>query len=68
MKAISKRALVRRLRDAGCWKESEVGPHEKWQCPCGDHSTAVPRHRQVSAGVCRNLIIDLPCLSQGWLQ
>ncbi|MDX6287173.1 MAG: hypothetical protein QOG53_2658 [Frankiales bacterium] len=44
------------------------GRHEVWGCPCGKHSTALPDHRQVTAGVIRNIIRDLACLPKGWLQ
>jgi predicted RNA binding protein YcfA (HicA-like mRNA interferase family) len=68
MKAMSKRLVVKALRAQGCVKISEEGPHEKWQCKNGCHTTAVPRSNEVSAGVCRNIIRDLTCLKKGWLQ
>lgn len=51
-------------------KVSERGIHEKWRCPptCGKHTTSVPRHNEVTAGVVGNLIRDLACLPKGWLQ
>jgi hypothetical protein len=69
MKPISKRKLVNALRANECRKVSEGRRHEKWVCPCKEsHTTAVPRHRQISPGVRRNIIDDLKCLPEGWLQ
>jgi hypothetical protein len=54
----------------GCGKASERGIHEKWKCPpiCGKHTTSVPRHGEITAGVIGNVIRDLACLPKGWLQ
>jgi predicted RNA binding protein YcfA (HicA-like mRNA interferase family) len=65
---MAKRLVVKALTDHGCYKVSERGIHEKWGCPCGQHVTSVPRHSEITAGVIRNLIRDLACLPEGWLQ
>ncbi len=62
------RDIVARLGAKGCAMLSEDGKHTKWGCPCGSHVTAVPRHRDISPGVVRNIIRDLACLPEGWLQ
>lgn len=70
MKPMAKRLLLAALRKQGCQKLSERGIHEKWGCPgvCGKHTTAVPRHSQITAGVIRGIVEDLRCLPKGWLQ
>jgi predicted RNA binding protein YcfA (HicA-like mRNA interferase family) len=70
MKPMAKRQVARALAQQGCRKLREQGIHEKWQCPpaCARHTTALPRHDEVTAGVIRNLIRDLACLPKGWLQ
>jgi hypothetical protein len=69
MRPISKRSLVKALVANECAKVSERGRHEKWVCSCQDaHKTAVPRHSEISPGVARNIINDLECLPEGWLQ
>jgi hypothetical protein len=62
------RDIERAIKAAGCTKLSDDGKHTKWGCPCGSHSTAVPRHRDISPGVVRNIVHDLACLPKGWLQ
>jgi predicted RNA binding protein YcfA (HicA-like mRNA interferase family) len=62
------REIERALTAAGCTKTYDDGRHTKWGCPCGKHTTAVPRHRDISPGVVRNLIRDLACLPKGWLK
>ncbi len=67
---MSKRLVIKALLRHGCSKLSEEGKHEKWMCAmaCGGHTTAVPRHATITAGVIRNIITDLKCLPEGWLQ
>lgn len=55
------------LLAAGCVRLSDDGRHMKWGCPCRRHRTAVPRHRDVSPGVVRNIDRDMACLPAGWL-
>jgi predicted RNA binding protein YcfA (HicA-like mRNA interferase family) len=70
MKPMPKRLVVKALTDHGCYKASERGIHEKWKCPsgCGKHTTAVPRHNEVTPAVLRGIIRDLACLPEGRLQ
>jgi hypothetical protein len=68
--ADGKRLVIRALTAQGCLKLSDEGKHEKWGCPekCGQHTAAVPRHAEITAGVLRGIITDLKCLPKGWLQ
>jgi predicted RNA binding protein YcfA (HicA-like mRNA interferase family) len=68
MKPVAKRLVVAALLEQGCRKLSERGIHEKWGCPCGQHTTAVPRHAELSAGVARKIQRHMACLPEGWLQ
>ena len=65
---LAKRLLIKALSAHGCYKDSERGIHEKWRCPCREHSTAVPRHGEISAGVVRKIERHMACLPEGWLQ
>ena len=62
-----KRDLVRALRRNGVTKVREDGDHEVWRIgPCQAY---VPKHRTISAGVCRSIQEALaPELGEGWLQ
>lgn len=68
MKPMAKRLVVAALVMHGCSKLSEAGIHEKWGCPCGQHTTSVPRHSQISPGVVRKIQRHMACLPEGWLQ
>jgi predicted RNA binding protein YcfA (HicA-like mRNA interferase family) len=68
VKSMAKRLLIKALTARGCYKESERGIHEKWRCPCGENSTAVPRHGEITAGVVRKIERHMACLPEGWLQ
>lgn len=70
MKPKAKRLVIRALLAQGCLKLSDEGKHEKRGCPqkCRQHTTAVPRHNEITAGVLRGIIADLKCLPEGWLQ
>jgi predicted RNA binding protein YcfA (HicA-like mRNA interferase family) len=68
VKEMSLRSVEKALQAQGCQVLSEDGKHTKWGCPCGKHTTAVPRHRDISPGVVRNIIRDLACRPKGWLQ
>jgi hypothetical protein len=65
---MAKTLVVKALRSFDCRKTSEDGKHEKWRCPCGEHVTAVPRHREITAGVVRGIQRDMACLGKRWLQ
>jgi len=43
--------MVRALLAARWTTVRNRGGHEIWRCPCGSHSTALPNHREISAGV-----------------
>lgn len=62
------RDVERKLGKQGCGVISEDGGHTKWGCPCGKHTAAIPRHRDISPGVIRDTINRLKCLPEGWLQ
>lgn len=51
----------------GC-KELGGTKHAKWVCPCGEHIARVPRHTDISPGVCSDIVKRLACLPKGWLQ
>lgn len=67
-KQMKRRQVERALAANGCTKTSGRGPHDKWTCPCGSHTTAVPRHTDVTPGVIRSITQHLACLPKGWLQ
>jgi hypothetical protein len=66
VKPMKLRDVERALRAAKCRSDKGTN-HAVWRCPCGAHSTAVPRHTNVSPGVLRNIVRDLACLPKGWL-
>ena len=70
MKPMTKRQVVAALARQRCRKVGDSGKHEKWGCPleCRQHVSSLPRHDEITAGVVRNLIRDLKCLPEGWLQ
>lgn len=68
VKEMRRKAVERALRKHDCTVIYDDGKHTKWGCPCGSHIAPVPRHIDVTAGVIRNIIRDLPCLPKGWLQ
>lgn len=64
-----RRLVERALRKAGCkLRKPDKGPHSKYDCPCGKHTFPLPRHQEVSPGVCDDAINKLPCLPKGWLR
>jgi len=67
-KPMKRREVETALRRQGCQSGKPGGPHETWHCPDGDHTTYLPRHREITAGVCNNIVKQLPCLPKGWLQ
>ncbi len=46
----------------------DTGRHTRWGCPCLQHTADVPRHRDISPGVVRDIIKRMECLPEGWLQ
>jgi len=64
---MKKTDLVKFLRRHGVEKIREDGDHEVWRI--GECQAYVPKHRQISVGVCRNIRDDLaPELGEGWLK
>lgn len=66
MKPMTRRDLVRAMRRAGFTVLRDQGDHTVYQCPCGKHRAAVPRHVTVSAGVVGQ-VSKTPCMTKGWL-
>lgn len=60
--------VIAALRAHGCEPVRNRGGHEVWKCPCGEHTTAVPNHREITAGVVNSIQKQMPCLEEGWLQ
>ena len=72
-KAMKLRDVERQLEAYGCVlvgtkTGGQGGGHDKWTCPCGEHSANIARHRVVSPGVVRDTIKRMACLPKGWLQ
>lgn len=67
-KPMKRREVEQALRSAGCVSISDRGDHEVWQCPCGQHVAALPRHREITAGVVRSIEQQIACQPKGWLQ
>lgn len=67
-KPMKRREVEAALHRAGCVLRSDSGAHTKYVCPCRRHTTAVPRHKEITAGVVRNIVSQLACLPEGWLQ
>jgi len=65
---MKRRDVERALTRNGCEIEKTRGPHTKWRCPCGSHTAAIPRHRDISPGVIGQTIERMKCLPEGWLQ
>jgi predicted RNA binding protein YcfA (HicA-like mRNA interferase family) len=64
----SRRAVVKTMKKLGCAVLRDTGGHTVHVCPCGQHTAAVPRHRQVSAGVLASIGDRWQCLERRWLQ
>ena len=67
-KPMKRREVEAALRKAGCIMISDSGGHTKYGCPCGRHTTAVPRHKEITAGVTGSIGKQMACLPKGWLQ
>lgn len=65
---MKRREIAQALLAGGCRRLRNRGGHEVWGCPCGKHTTALPNHREITAGVVASIIKQMPCLEQGWLQ
>jgi predicted RNA binding protein YcfA (HicA-like mRNA interferase family) len=65
---MTRRDVLRRLRDIGAEKLREGGSHTVFGCACGKHKTAVPRHTVITAGVVGSIQQQMACEEKGWLQ
>ncbi len=64
---MAKRVVVRTLIQRGAVMVRQDGDHEVWRL--GDLQCYVPKHKTVTAGVCRSIQDALaPELGKGWLQ
>lgn len=52
----------------GCQSLRNVGRHEVWGCPCGQHTAPLPNHRDITGGVVQSIGKQMACLPKGWLQ
>lgn len=70
VKAMKKRDVVKALRRNGVeFKRQGKGDHEVWECTCGErHSVVITDTRELSPGLVRQAMQNLPCLPKGWLQ
>jgi len=67
-KAMRLRDIERALRANDAKRAREGAEHTIWRCTCGQHQTAVPRHRVITAGVVGQIAKDMACHRKGWLQ
>ncbi len=64
---MAKRAVIQTLSRNGAVLIRQDGDHEVWRL--GDCQCYVPKHKTVTAGVCRSIQDALtPALGKGWLQ
>jgi hypothetical protein len=61
------REVVKALRRHGCTPQGGK-EHEKWVCPCGEHSANISRRKVISPGVVGCTSKRMACLPEGWLQ
>jgi hypothetical protein len=67
-KPMRRRLVEQRLRANRCKPLRNTGRHEVWGCPCGQHIAPVPNHREITAGVVRDIEQKMACLRKGWLK
>lgn len=67
MKPMKRRDLVTAMARGGFVFLRDQGGHTVFECPCGKHRAAVPRHREIKAPVVRQ-IGATPCMPKGWLE
>jgi predicted RNA binding protein YcfA (HicA-like mRNA interferase family) len=67
MKSMAKQQLVKLLKRNGVQLIRQDGDHEVWRIE--NCQTYVPKHKTVSAGVCRSIRDALaPALGEDWLK
>jgi len=64
---MKRRDLAKALLRGDCHIEREGKEHTIWRCPCGRHLAAVPRHRDITAGVVGKIQQQMACLGERWL-
>jgi mRNA interferase HicA len=61
---VSRRELIRHLRNNGCKLVREGSNHSIWENPANGRRSAVPRHREIpdptARAICRQLDIPDP--------
>ena len=65
---MERRDVLQRLVAIGAIIVREGGEHTIYGCACGRHQTAVPRHRDITAGVVGSIQKQIECQPKGWLQ
>lgn len=65
---MKRRDVEKRLVAIGATVLREGGEHTLYVCACGQHKVAVPRHREISAGVGMTIQKTIECERKGWLQ
>ena len=67
MKPMAKQQLVKLLKRNGVQLIRQDGDHEVWRV--GNCHTYVPKHKTISAGVCRSIRDALaPALGEDWMK
>jgi len=67
-KPMKRRDVEKRLAAIGATVLREGGEHTIYVCACEQHKVAVPRHREIAAGVVTNIQKSIECEEKGWLQ
>ncbi|ROP64083.1 type II toxin-antitoxin system HicA family toxin [Curtobacterium sp. PhB115] len=65
VRAVPHRAATTFLRHRGWWLDRTRGSHEVWCGPDGGR-LVVPRHRELSPGVVRQMLRIFPDAPDGW--
>jgi predicted RNA binding protein YcfA (HicA-like mRNA interferase family) len=65
VRAVAHRAVAAFLHHRGWWVERVRGSHEVWRGPDGGR-LVLPRHRELSPGVVRQVIATFPDAPQTW--
>lgn len=68
MRSMKRREVEQALLSWACTLVRSTGGHDVYSCPCGKRTAALPRHREISAGVVRSIGKQMGCLPEGWLQ
>jgi predicted RNA binding protein YcfA (HicA-like mRNA interferase family) len=60
------REVIRRLQAEGFTFLRHGAEHDVYLCSCGQHTVAVVRHTETSAGVVGGYSKRSPCLKKSW--